>query len=277
MDFPIIQIDDLHKTYKGASHPSVCGLTLSVRKGDFFGLLGPNGAGKTTTLSILCGLRTFDKGLITIDGMELEKNLRRIKPLIGVVPQDIALYPELTVDENLRFAGNMHSLPAKKRNKRIDYYLELFGLTPHRRKKTGYLSGGMKRQVNLIAALLHQPEILILDEPTAGVDVQSRQIISTNLQRLNREGITIVYTSHDMHESEQLCSYVALMNKGKIVNEGIPSCLIREANVDSLEKLFIAKTATETLTGIQIHLQNANPNRVSNPVRVHNNQEDETV
>ena len=240
----------MHKTYRGASHPSVNGLTLSVRKGDFFGLLGPNGAGKTTTLSILCGLRNFDKGVITINGMALEKNLPRIKPLIGVVPQDIALYPELTADENLRFAGNIYSLPEKLLNERIDYYLQLFGLTSHRKKKTGYLSGGMKRQVNLIAALLHQPDILFLDEPTVGVDVQSRQIIVTNLQRLNSEGITIVYTSHDMRESEQLCSYVALMNKGKIVCEGVPSRLIRDAHVDSLEKLFIAKTTNETLLGL---------------------------
>ena len=247
MEVPIIQIEDLHKTYKGASHPSVSGLTLSVKRGSFFGLLGPNGAGKTTTLSILCGLRTFDKGKITVNGMELEKNLSRIKPLIGVVPQDIALYPELTADENLQFAGKIYALPDKLLNERIDYYLQLFGLTSHRRKKTGYLSGGMKRQVNLIAALLHQPEILFLDEPTVGVDVQSRQIIVTNLQRLNREGMTIVYTSHDMHEAGQLCTFVSLMNKGRIVCEGIPSELIRNENVASLEKLFIAKTGIQSI------------------------------
>ena len=246
MEVPIIQIDDLHKTYKGASHSSVSGVTLSVEKGSFFGLLGPNGAGKTTTLSILCGLRSFDKGTITINGMVLHKNLPRIKPLIGVVPQDIALYPELTAEENLQFAGNMYALPKKLLNERIEYYLQIFGLTSHRRKKTEYLSGGMKRQVNLIAALLHQPGILILDEPTVGVDVQSRQIIVTNLLRLNREGITIVYTSHDMHEASQLCSFVSLMNKGKIVCEGIPSELISSEHVTSLEQLFIAKT------GIQI-------------------------
>ena len=242
METPIIQIDDLHKTYKGASHPSVSGLTLSVAKGSFFGLLGPNGAGKTTTLSILCGLRSFDRGAITIAGMSLKKNLPRIKPLIGVVPQDIALYPELTTEENLQFAGNIYSLPKMLLNERIDYYLHIFGLMSHRQKKAGYLSGGMKRQVNLIAALLHQPEILILDEPTVGVDVQSRQVIVTNLQRLNREGITIVYTSHDMHEAEQLCSFVSLMNKGKVVCEGIPTKLISSESVASLEQLFIAKT-----------------------------------
>ena len=242
METPIIQIDDLHKTYKGASHPSVSRLTLAVEKGSFFGLLGPNGAGKTTTLSILCGLRSFDKGMITINGMSLKKNLPRIKPLIGVVPQDIALYPELTTEENLQFAGNIYALPKKILNERIDYYLQIFGLTSHRKKKAGYLSGGMKRQVNLIAALLHQPEILVLDEPTVGVDVQSRQIIVANLQRLNREGITIVYTSHDMHEAGQLCSFVSLMNKGKIVCEGIPAELISSECVTSLEQLFIAKT-----------------------------------
>ena len=245
METPIIQIDDLYKTYKGASHPSVSGLKLSVEKGSFFGLLGPNGAGKTTTLSILCGLRNFDKGMITINGMSIEKNLARIKPLIGVVPQDIALYPELSTDENLQFAGNIYMLPKKLLNERIDYYLQIFGLTSHRKKKAGYLSGGMKRQVNLIAALLHQPEVLILDEPTVGVDVQSRQIIVANLQRLNREGITIVYTSHDMYEAEQLCTFVSLMNKGKIVCEGIPAELISSECVASLEQLFIAKTGIQ--------------------------------
>ena len=247
METPIIKIEDLHKTYKGSSHPSVSNLTLLVRKGSFFGLLGPNGAGKTTTLSILCGLRSFDKGTITINGMELGKNLPRIKPLIGVVPQDIALYPEMTAEENLRFAGNIYAIPAKRLNERMDYYLQVFGLVSHRRKKAAYLSGGMKRQVNLIAALLHQPEILILDEPTAGVDVHSRQTIITNLQRLNRAGMTIVYTSHDMHEAGQLCTFVSLMNKGKIVCEGIPAELIRNENVASLEQLFIAKTGIHTI------------------------------
>jgi ABC-2 type transport system ATP-binding protein len=179
--------------------------------------------------------------------MELTKNLPRIKPLLGVVPQDIALYPELTAEENLRFAGNIYALPEKLLNERIAYYLQIFGLGAHRQKKTGYLSGGMKRQVNLIAALLHQPEILFLDEPTVGVDVQSRQTIVANLQRLNREGMTIVYTSHDMHEAERLCTYVSLMNKGKIVCEGIPSELIHDENVDSLEKLFVAKTGIQSI------------------------------
>lgn len=243
----VIQISGLRKTYKGASHPSVDGLSLQVERGMFFGLLGPNGAGKTTTLSILWGLRTFDAGKVSICGIDIRKHFPQIKPLIGVVPQDIALYPELTVDENLRFAGKVYELSNEILKKQITYYLELFGLVSHRRKKVAYLSGGMKRQVNLISALLHRPELLFLDEPTVGVDVKSRHTIVQNLRMLNQEGMTIVYTSHDMHEAAQLCTFVSLINKGKVVSEGIPSRLIEEANVSSLEELFVLKTGTPQL------------------------------
>lgn len=242
MQHAVIEINDLHKTYKGASHPSVDGLSLQIGAGMFFGFLGPNGAGKTTTLSILCGLRTFDKGQISICGTDIRTNFTHIKPYIGVAPQDIALYPELTIDENLRFAGNMYELPAQLLKQRINYYLESFGLTPHRQKKAAYLSGGMKRQVNLIAALLHEPKILFLDEPTVGVDVQSRQTIVRNLQLLNQNGMTIVYTSHDMHEAESLCTYVSLVNKGKVICDGTPLQLMEKEQVHSLEALFIIKT-----------------------------------
>lgn len=238
----IIHIQDLHKTYKGASHPSVDGLTMHVDQGMFFGLLGPNGAGKTTTISILCGLLAFDCGQVMVHGFHVANKMADIKPLIGVVPQDIALYPELTVDENLHFFGNMYALPASELHQRIDTYLHQFGLSTHRRKKVGYLSGGMKRQVNLISALLHRPALLFLDEPTTGVDVHSRQAIIENLQSLHRDGMTIVYTSHDMNEADRLCTYVALMNQGRIVCSGVPEELVKEAAVSSLEELFILKT-----------------------------------
>jgi ABC-2 type transport system ATP-binding protein len=242
MSTPIIQITDLYKTYGGASHPSVNGLTMTIEKGSIHGLLGPNGAGKTTTLSILCGLRSYHKGCVIINGLDIKKSLPHIKPMIGVVPQDIALYPELTIDENLRFAGSMYRIPAKILNERIDTCLQLFGLGAHRKKRISRLSGGMKRQVNLTAAVLHQPEILILDEPTVGIDVQSKQTILENLRTLNRNGTTILYTSHDMGEAQQFCTFVSLMNKGQIICEGTPSFLIRNENADSLEALFIART-----------------------------------
>ena len=237
-----IRMLNLHKTYRGASHPSVEGLSLHIGKGAFFGLLGPNGAGKTTTISILCGLCSYDGGHVSVYGLEIKQKASQIKPLIGVVPQDIALYPELTIDENLRFFGGMYQLPPEELNKQIENYLNDFGLIPHRRKKIDALSGGMKRQVNLIAALLHRPSLLFLDEPTAGIDVHSRQVIIKNLKDLYNNGMTVVYTSHDMKEAETLCTHIALMDQGRVICEGIPRILMDEASVSSLEELFIKKT-----------------------------------
>jgi len=245
MTDPVIYIKDLRKTYRQASHPSVDGLTLQVEKGMFFGLLGPNGAGKTTTISILCGLLSYEAGQVVIHGLDVKRNMTGIKPLIGIVPQDVALYPELTAIENLHFFGGMYGLSPVELNNRIETYLHDFGLTPHSRMKLAHLSGGMKRQVNLIAALLHKPKVLFLDEPTVGVDVHSRQTIIENLQTLHRNGMTIVYTSHNMKEAEQLCTHVALIHHGKVVCEGIPDELIAEASVSSLEELFIRNTTPE--------------------------------
>ena len=243
MEKVVINIQNLHKTYSGASHPSVDGLNLHVGQGMFFGLLGPNGAGKTTTISILCGLRYYNSGQVTVCGMDVRHKMQQIKPLIGVVPQEIALYPELTVDENLRFFGGMYKLSSQDLNDKIEKYMKDFGLVSHRRKKIEYLSGGMKRQVNLIAALLHKPALLFLDEPTVGVDVHSRQVIIENLRSLHTGGMTVVYTSHDMKEAEQLCTDVALVDHGRVVCEGVPHELIAEASVSSLEELFIKKTS----------------------------------
>jgi len=236
-----IHIQDLIKTYRQASQPALDRLTLHIEQGMFFGLLGPNGAGKTTTISVLCGLLPFDSGQVRIQGFDVQQLMVKIKPLIGVVPQDIALYPELTVTENLRFYGGMYNLPSGELNQRINTYLNDFGLISHCRKKTVHLSGGMKRQVNLIAALLHKPSLLFLDEPTTGVDVHSKQAIIQNLKSLYRQGMTIVYTSHDMKEAEQLCTHVALINHGRVICQGVPDELIREAFVTSLEELFINK------------------------------------
>jgi ABC-2 type transport system ATP-binding protein len=242
MENPAVRIHDLHKTYREASHPSVDGLTMDIGRGSFFGLLGPNGAGKTTTISILCGLRAYDRGQVLIHGLDVKDRMRQIKPLIGVAPQDIALYPELTVDENLRFFGGMYRLRPGELKDRIETYLHGFGLTPHRTKKTGYLSGGMKRQVNLIAALLHRPSLLFLDEPTAGVDVHSRRLIIENLKNLHHGGMTVIYTSHDMKEAETLCTDVALMDHGRMICKGVPRELMDREAASSLEDLFLKKT-----------------------------------
>ena len=242
MNINIINIQELYKTYRRASHPSVNGLSLHIEQGMFFGLLGPNGAGKTTILSVLCGLLPFESGEVTIQGFDVQHRMANIKPLIGIVPQDIALYPELTVMENLLFFGGMYSIPPSDLHQRINTYLNDFGLIPRANKKVGYLSGGLKRQVNLIAALLHRPSLLFLDEPTVGVDVHSKQIIIENLLALHSNGMTVVYTSHDMNEAEQLCTHVALINHGRIVCTGVPKKIIGEASASSLEALFIQKT-----------------------------------
>lgn len=162
--------------------------------------------------------------------------------MIGIVPQEIALYPELTLRENLHFFGGIQGIPSDTLRERIDNYIERFDLIPHLSKRTAYLSGGMKRKVNLIVAMLHRPRVLFLDEPTVGVDVLSKQEIVAHLQVLHREGMTIVYTSHDMAEVEKLCTQVVLMDRGRIVCEGSPAELQNRTGRASLEELFMART-----------------------------------
>ncbi|MDR0835746.1 MAG: ABC transporter ATP-binding protein [Tannerella sp.] len=238
MNNAVIEIIDLYKRYADTTNAALDGLSLTVSKGEFFGLLGPNGAGKTTTISILCGLTSFQRGKVTVEGKDIRTQMKEIKRITGVVPQEIALYQELTIDENLRFFGNMHDISKQSVNERIDEFVNEFGLTPHRKKKVEQLSGGMKRQVNLIAALLNNPSILFLDEPTVGVDVQCKAIIVEKLKQINRNGTTIIYTSHDMNEAESLCSRIALIDSGKIIIEGEPAALINRFNFSSMEELI---------------------------------------
>ncbi len=240
---PIIEIDSLSKTFKGASEPAVNGISLSIEKHEIFGLLGPNGAGKTTTISILCGLFPSTSGSVTIDGQILENNIDNIKQIIGVVPQDIALYPMLSARENLSFYGHMYGLSGKSLKDKIEMWLSNFGLTDSANKRLSTYSGGMKRRVNLIAGILHNPKILFLDEPTVGVDVQSRNVIIEHLKELNKTGTTIIYTSHHMEEAEHFCSRVAIIDYGKIIVEGSPKELISaNKGCRNLEDVFLHLT-----------------------------------
>lgn len=243
---PIISIQNLRKIYKGADHPAVDKLSLEIHAGEIFGLLGPNGAGKTTTLSMLCGLFPPTGGNITIDGLELQHHSERIKHIIGVVPQDIALYPTLTALENLTFFGNMYGLRGSQLRSRIMDCLNVFGLERVARKKISTYSGGMKRRINLIAGLLHHPKVLFLDEPTVGIDVQSRVVILDYLKQINREGTTIIYTSHYMEEAEHLCSRVAIVDRGRIIAIGHPGALLKEhPEFKNLENIFLYLTGKE--------------------------------
>jgi ABC-2 type transport system ATP-binding protein len=239
----IIEIQDLVKTFKDATEPVVNGISFSVKRNDVFGLLGPNGAGKTTTISILCGLFPPTSGKILVDGMDLQGDLTPVKRIIGIVPQDIALYPTLTARENLNFYGSMYGISGKPLKDKIDHWLNNFGLTESANRRVSTYSGGMKRRVNLIAGILHDPRILFLDEPTVGVDVQSRNVIIDHLKELNRSGTTIIYTSHHMEEAEDFCSQVAVIDHGKIITKGSPKELIADhGGCANLESVFLKLT-----------------------------------
>ncbi|MDR1675989.1 MAG: ABC transporter ATP-binding protein [Tannerella sp.] len=240
---PVIDIRNLCKTYRGNTTPAIDRFSLTIPEGAIFGLLGPNGAGKTTLIHILCGLRSFDAGEVTIGARSLRRQLKEIKPRIGVVPQDIALYPSLTAAENLKIFGTLLGLRGTALKERINALLAFFGLETHKHRRVANYSGGMKRRINLIAGLLHNPEVLFLDEPTAGVDVQSRNLILENLKAINRSGSTIVYTSHHMEEAESLCTQVAFIDEGRLICRGVPAELIRNAEgCASLEMLYLQLT-----------------------------------
>ena len=239
----IIEIENLTKTFKNASENAVDGISFSIYQNEIFGLLGPNGAGKTTTISILCGLFPPSSGKVLIDGKDLHEELPSIKNIIGIVPQDIALYPTLSARENLAFYGSMYGLHGKDLKEKIDMWLEKLGLNDASKRQVSTYSGGMKRRVNLIAGVLHQPKILFLDEPTVGVDVQSRNVIIEHLKEINAAGTTIIYTSHHMEEAEHFCTRVSIIDHGKILTQGTPGELIsNNLGSTNLENVFLNLT-----------------------------------
>jgi ABC-2 type transport system ATP-binding protein len=244
MDNPvIIEIQNLSKTFKNVSEPAVDGISLSINRNEIFGLLGPNGAGKTTTISILCGLFPPGSGQVIIDGLNLNTDLFSIKNIVGIVPQDIALYPTLSARENLAFYGSMYGLHGKDLKDKIEVWLEKLGLIDASKRQVHTYSGGMKRSVNLIAGVLHNPKILFLDEPTVGVDVQSRNVIIDHLKEINAAGTTIIYTSHHMEEAENFCTRVSIIDHGKILTQGTPGELIsNNPGSSNLEHVFLHLT-----------------------------------
>lgn len=238
-----IYIKDLQKQYPGAESQALQGLSLCFEKGIIAGLLGPNGAGKTTTISILCGLVKADEGYAEVLGLNCNSNITDIQKKIGVVPQQVALYPQLTAPENLEYIGRLYKIERNALKDKIHMLLERFGLAAHTKKRISQYSGGMKRRANIIAGLLHDPEILILDEPTAGVDVQSRAMILDFLKHYNEAGKTILYTSHLLEEAERICHDVAIVDAGKLIAHGSPNQLIQQAaDCSNLEEVFLYHT-----------------------------------
>lgn len=238
-----INIHSTTKRYGNTDTLAVNNISLEINSGEMFGLLGPNGAGKTTTVSMLCSLIKPTSGSISIVGKDLYGNLNQIRKLIGVVPQDIALYPNLSAVENLNFFGRMYGMKGKLLRQRIEEFLHIFGLTEKANQKISTFSGGMKRRINLITGILHMPDILFLDEPTVGIDVQSRTVIMEYLMKIQKEGMTIVYTSHHMEEAEKYCSRIAIIDRGSIIENGIPYELVKKhIGCSNLEDIFLKLT-----------------------------------
>jgi len=242
----IIEIRHLSKRYGRNGEAALRDVNLRIAPAEIFGLLGPNGAGKTTTISILCGLIKPSGGEVFVDGFSLQKDLLKIKQIIGVVPQDIALYHSLTARQNLLYFGRMYGLSGSELQERVEESLRLLGLEHRADEPVRHFSGGMKRRVNMIAGVLHKPKILILDEPTVGVDVHSRRVILDYLVTLQQEGTTIIYTSHYLEEAQNLCTRVAIIDKGSIIAEGTPGTLMSNGDArPDLEKLFIELTGSD--------------------------------
>ena len=214
----LLHIDQLHKSY--GQQEVVKGLSLHINKGESYGLLGPNGAGKSTTISMISGLLKPIQGSIIVDGINMIDSPKKAQQLLGVVPQEIALYMPMTAKENLMFWGRMYGLKGEFLKQRVQEVLAIIGLTDRANDKVGTFSGGMKRRVNIGAAILHNPKLLIMDEPTVGIDPQSRNHILETVKVLNEQGMTIIYTSHYMEEVEFLCHRIGIMDQGQLIAEG---------------------------------------------------------
>jgi ABC-2 type transport system ATP-binding protein len=215
---PVLVCRDLRKRY--GTRQAVDGVGFQIAAGETYGLLGPNGAGKTTSISMICGLLRRDGGEVVVAGRPVDIGATDAKAAIGYVPQDLAIYPDLTARENLRFFGQLQRLRGKELERRVDEVLEVIDLADRARERTDGFSGGMKRRLNIGIGLLHHPRLLVLDEPTVGVDPQSRNAILSSVADLEQEGMAILYTTHYMEEAERLCDRIGIIDEGKIRAEG---------------------------------------------------------
>lgn len=229
----MLVIDQVTKRYGNLA--ALQGVSLDLKAGEFFGLLGPNGAGKSTLMALIAGLRRPDSGSITLEGQALTPENRGLRNSLGFVPQTIALYEDLTAEENLRIFGRLYGLGGAHLRERIDHALETAHLQDRRRHRVKTFSGGMQRRLNIVAALLHRPKLLLCDEPTVGVDPQSRNAIFEFLQTLNRDGLAVIYSTHYMEEASKLCSRIAIIDHGRLLAIGsLPQLMTRLPFQESL-------------------------------------------
>ena len=230
-----VEVKNLTKKYGELC--AVDNLSFCVEDGEIFGLLGPNGAGKSTTLSVLTTLSDFNKGEIAIDGMDIRKDKMRIKQLIGMVPQDIAVYDHLTALENVKFFASLYGLKGKQLVSSAEEALEFVGLSDRLNMKPKQMSGGMRRRLNIACGIAHAPRFIVMDEPTVGVDAQSREHILNSIKLLRDRGATIIYTSHYMNEVEEICDRIAIVDKGQMVAIGTKAELV--ALVTDTQSVYI--------------------------------------
>jgi ABC-2 type transport system ATP-binding protein len=222
-------------------------VSLEIQPGEFFGLLGPNGAGKSTLMSLVAGLRKPDAGQVIVDGQPLGPNSHQVRRVIGLVPQSVALYLDLSADENLKIFGGLYGIHGQELRARMEEVLTATQLIDRRKERIKTFSGGMLRRLNIAATLLHKPKILLCDEPTVGVDPQSRNAIFEHLQQLNRQGVTIIYSTHYMEEAERLCSRIGIIDHGKLLALGTLDVLISQLPFQE-EITFPADAGTAALT-----------------------------
>ncbi|HEY4156397.1 MAG TPA: ABC transporter ATP-binding protein [Puia sp.] len=242
MSIPAIAIRSLEFSYPGQENMLFEGLSLEVADGERFGLFGPNAAGKTTLMNLMTGLLRYKHGSIRLLGNEMNRHAKPVNRLFGFVPQDFSFYAELSPRENLSFFGAWYGLSAAQIKKRTSELLEVLGLADVGNRLLHTFSGGMKRRVNLAIGVMHQPRVLFLDEPTVGVDVQSRHAIIHYLKELNRQGTTLIYTSHQLEEAEGLCERIAMMDNGRIIAHDQLDNLLEEHRQEGLEGLFLGLT-----------------------------------
>ena len=243
----IIEVRDLTKMFisRKAKITAVDRISFDVNKGEIFGMIGPNGAGKSTTFAMMTTLIKPTSGSIKVAGFDALYEDDRIRPVIGIVPQKQSLYPDLTARENLELMGELYDVPGKVMEERIGYYLKLVNLETHADRFTGGFSGGMKQRLSVISAVIHDPQIIFWDEPTTGLDPQTRQAIWKLARKFNSEGKTLIFTTHYMDEADKFCDRVAIMNAGKLMALDTPGNLKTTSNSASLEDVFIHLTGEE--------------------------------